>query len=474
MSTHRGIARRRSGLVVTAVLGCAAVMSGLAVVGVAGAGSAAAGSSTNSFRLSVVATSVETLVQSQSLPVIGISGSLQAATFGASAGLSSVGESSAEAGVPFSPFVSSLPGTAGGLVGAGLPKIPTLPGFVSSSFPARPSASSSQAGFGVEATSTATMSEGKAGLGATSPGTARQTAFAQGKTVANDDGSVSAVGVTGIDLLNFGDLFDIGNVSTAAAIHISQEGKIAYQGDSQLGTITLNKLPTGVGAKGVGLLGAGVPIPIKDNLETLNSLLAPVGVTLRVLDAVFVYADGSTSSGDRPDPFKSLKSVTTAGLSVAIAQDVPTQGIVTVTEILGRAIVSATSRPDAALAAAPSGTDSSSPETNVLTGGATGASGGPSSGGVDSAASMPVLLPSLSTSGEDRSAGNGTPLVPTAALVPGAGTGQGQAELVAVRAAGTSNSGEGPYLLLALAGLLAVLSSLVIRITAVRLTFFKP
>ena len=473
MRAHRGIVRRRNRRAVTAVLACAAVLSCMAVMGAAGVGSAAAEEGpTNSYRLSVVATSAETLVQSKSLPVIGISGSLQIAAFGASAGLSSVGDSAAEAGVPFSPFASSLPGTFGGLVGAGAPKIPTLPGFVSSSYPDRPTASSSQHGFGIKATSAPTMSEGVAGLGATSPGTRRQTAFAHAKTVANDDGSVSATGATGVDLLNFGDLFDIGNVSTAASIDISQAGNVAYKGNSQLGNITLRNLPTGVDAKGLGVLGAGVPIPIRENLEPLNDLLKPLGVTIRLLDADFLYADGSTSSGDSPDPAKALRSVVTAGLAVAVAQDVPTQGIITVTEILGRTIVTATNRPDAALGSG-TGPLASSSGTSDLSSGASGVAAAPSSAGGDSGAAI-AGLPSLSNSGQDGGAGDGTQLVPTVGLSPGAGAAQGQAELVAVRAAQTSNAGEGPYLLLVLAGLIAVLSSLLIRVTAVRLTFFKP
>lgn len=464
MSGRHRCARLRIRLVASGALGC------VCAVGVFNVGSASADDGTSStYELSAVATSLETLIQSGSLPVVGISGAAQAAVLGASAGLSSLGESVAEAGMPYSPLVSSLPGTVVGLVGPGVPSIPEIPGFVSSSYPGRPVDGASQAGYNITATSGSDSSEGRTGVGVESPGTGNQTLFAHAQTVLHDDRSVSAIGSTGIDLLNFGELFDIANVSTTASIDISKSGEIAYHGNNDLGTITFQKLPSGVEAGAIRLLGAGMPIPIKDNLATINSVLQPLGITVRVLDTDFLYANGSRTTGIAPDPARQLKSVVTAGLSVSITRDVPTQGVITVTEILGRTSVSATSRvfggaglgTDASTSAAATSTTASGADLTAV-------------GSRTAPAVAQPRLPSLSTSDVDAVASSAAAVLPSLTSVSTGSRADQAAESRGERALGGAdvktvssqlrpNSAEGPYLALALAGLFAALSALVVR-----------
>ncbi|HEY2213658.1 MAG TPA: hypothetical protein VGH31_01285, partial [Acidimicrobiales bacterium] len=126
--------------------------------------SGAGSTNTNSYTLSAEANALDVLLTDPSLP---LSGDLvvEAGPFGASALENSLGESASDAGAPYAPSLTSLPGVVAGIGGSLVPPLPPLPGYVSASYPNSASSSQTQAGYDITATASANSSKGIVSLG---------------------------------------------------------------------------------------------------------------------------------------------------------------------------------------------------------------------------------------------------------------------------------------------------------------------
>jgi hypothetical protein len=334
-------------------LGAVAVLvvglGGMAATSRAGAQSGNTGSSgagnTNTFNLSAQANALDVLLTDPSLP---LSGDLdyEVGPWGASATVNSLGESLSDAGAPYSPSIDTLPGTVNGIGAGDLPPLPPLPGYVSASFPSTPTNSQSQAGYDISSMAALNNAKGTVSLGIQPSGSPNSTFFASAQTTANPDGSVSLNASAGMDLLDFGQLLDVGNVSSSLSMtqQSNQQPKVTSQ--TTLGTITLLGQASGLVGKGVSVLGVGVPININTALiGTLNTLLAKTGFTFTYLPVTYTYTDGTSSTGSSPDGSRTLQAVDSGALQVTFSQNVPSQGQVTLSATLGRVYLSTTNTP---------------------------------------------------------------------------------------------------------------------------------
>jgi hypothetical protein len=408
--------------------------------------------------MSAEADALDVVVATPFLPVVS---QVSASPWGASASLNSVGQSMADAGAPYSPFVYSLPGTVGGL-GAGLvPPIPQPPGYVSAAYPTRTSASQTQAGYQLSAVTTESDAKGEVNLGAEQPGAGHANLFALAETTANADGSVTANARAGVDLLNLGGLADIGNLSSTEQIIQQANQAPQIKGSTSLGTITLLSLPTGLSGSTGQLLGVGLPIPISGAiLGALNQVLAPGGVSLTYLPQTFTYTDGTQSTGARSDSSKMVQSVDSGALQVTVTQKLSGEPVTT-TVTLGRVYLSATDTPGLS-----PGVSQTGPDTNA------GAGSAPATG--TSAGNLPAAPPGTAPGlASPALAPASAPSLASTPPTSGSGTSQAAAPTVG-RVTRTGPSGESLYLLLVLAGAAALGGSQLIRLVSVRLALSSP
>jgi hypothetical protein len=316
----------------------------------------------NTFNLSAEADALQVVVSDPSLPVVT---TVSASPYGASATLNSLGQSTSDAGAPYSPLVSSLPLTVSGLASGSLPNIPPLPGYVAASYPGSPTGSQTQAGYQLSAKTSADDAEGNVELGAEQPGENTANAFASAETTANSDGSVTVDGTAGFDALSIGGLLDLANVSTNESLTEQASQSPTITGTIKLGTITVLGLTTGILGDNLGILGFSTPVPLTTGvLPVLDALLSPNGVTLTYLPQTFEYTDGSSSTGATPTASKTVESVESGALEVSISKAVPSQGTVTTSFTLGRVYLSAADTPGFS----PSTGDSGSPLSGEITG----------------------------------------------------------------------------------------------------------
>ena len=324
-------------------------LGGIAATSGAGADTGNTGSSgaanTNTFNLSAQANALDVLLTDASLP---LSGDLnyEVGPWGASASLNSLGESISDAGAPYSPSIASLPGTVNGLAAGNFPPLPPLPGYVSASYPSNKAAIQSQAGYDIAATAQANSSKGAVGLGVQPSGSPNTTFFASAETTANPDGSVTLNASAGMDLLDFGQLLDLGNVSSSLSMTQQSNQQPKVTSHTTLGTITLLGTSTGLLGKGVSALGVGIPINVNQELiGTLNTALAKTGLKLTYLPVTYTYTDGTSTTGSSPDSAKTLEAVDSGALEVTYSQNIPSQGQVTLSATLGRVYLSTTDTP---------------------------------------------------------------------------------------------------------------------------------
>ena len=183
-------------------------------------------------------------------------------------------------------------------------------------------------------------------LGVQPSGSPNPTFFASAQTTANPDGSVSLEASAGMDLLDVGQLLDVGNVSSSLSMtqQANQQPKVTSQ--TTLGTITLLGQSLGLVGNGASLFGINIPINITSELiGPLNTLLAKTGIKLTYLPVTYTYTDGSSSTGGSPNNGKTLETVDSGALQLSFSQDVPSQGQVTVSATLGRAYLSTSDTP---------------------------------------------------------------------------------------------------------------------------------
>lgn len=416
---------------------------------------------TNTFYLTAEADSLDVVVTTRYLPVVTeVSGS----PWGASTSLNSLGQSLADAGAPYSPFAYSVPGTVNGARPAQAPAVPEPPGYVSASYPDSPSASQTEAGYQISATTSANEAKGEVHLGAEQPGANLASLSAVAATTEKPDGSVVAQATAGVDALDLGGVADIGNVSSTEQMTEQNSHAPQVKGATSLGTITLLGKTTGLSTSGANVLGEGVPVPISSaSLDPLNAALVPAGVKLAYLPQSFTYTDGTQSSGPNPDSSRTLQSVDSGALQVTITRQVTEP--ITTTLTLGRVYLSVTA------------TSGLSP--GVLGGlGSTGSTGSTQSapantgaaGGRQLTGGMPQGSSAPSFAGTPQSSARTGPLANTPAR-PAAPSSRQAPNLT--RIARTGPSSQSLYMLLVLAAAAALGGSQLIRLTSVRLALSR-
>ena len=305
----------------------------------------AAATNPNTYTLSAQANALDVLVTDPSLPLSGDL-AVEAGPWGASALVNSLGESMSDAGAPYSPSVASLPGTVNGLGGGSVPPLPPIPGYVSAAYPNRPTSSQTQAGYQLTSTASANTAKGAVSLGVQPSGSPNPTFFANAQTTANSDGSVSVAASAGMDALDFGQLFDLGNVSTSMSMTQQAGQQPAVTTQTNLGQITLLGKASGLGTKGLSVLGIGTPINLNTQLlSVLNSVLGKAGLKFTYLPETFIYNDGTSSTGSTPESTKTVQSVDSGALQISESENIPSQGQTSVTLTLGHITVSTTDAP---------------------------------------------------------------------------------------------------------------------------------
>ena len=452
---HGSPGRRRPRLTpVRAVQGLAAAALAAGLVGFGFSGSAGAqgpdatttttATNSNTYNLSAQANALDVLVTDPNLPVSSLL-TIEAGPYGASAALNSLGLSMADAGAPYSPSISSLPGTVNGLGSGSFPPLPPLPGYVSANFPGTPSNQQTQGGYQITANSSPTDAKGAVAIGVQPAGSSNATMFASAETAAHSDGSVSVNATSGLDALSFGQLFDLANVSSSVSLTQQANGKPTIKSQTNLGTITLLGQASGLQANGLNLLGINVPIDINQEIiGALDAILAPAGVKLTYLPETIRYSDGTTSTGSAVNASKTLESVDSGALQISATQNLHAQGIATATFTVGRGYLSTSNAPGIAPAAGDSG-------NGVDSGAAAGPTSTPfdnSGAGTGVASAVPGTIPTTPTA---SSASSPTPNAqPTYALEKGP-------------------SAESLYLMLILVALAVLLGSQAVRLFSVRL-----
>jgi hypothetical protein len=392
-------ASRRIRLVQLAAVAVLVVgVGGLAATSHAGAqtgntGSTGAGN-TNTFNLSAEANALDVLITDPSLPLAGDL-DYELGPWGSSASVDSLGESTSDAGAPYSPSIDSLPGTINGLGAGDLPALPPLPGYVSASYPATPTNTQEQAGYDISSMAALNNAKGTVSLGVQPSGSPNPTFFSSAQTTANPDGSVSLEASAGMDLLDVGQLLDVGNVSSSLSMtqQANQPPKVTSQ--TTLGTITLLGQASGLVGNGASLFGINIPINITSELiGPLNTLLSKSGIKLTYLPVTYTYTDGLSSTGGNPSSGKTLEAVDSGALQLSFSQDVPSQGQVTVSATLGRVYLSTSDTPgispttgNSGVVAGNTGNSGAAPSTPATLSGNTGTVTGNSAPGVVSSPS---------------------------------------------------------------------------------------
>jgi hypothetical protein len=310
-------------------------------------------------------------------------------------------------------------------------------------------------------------------LGDQPPGADNPTMFASAETTTNSDGSVTATATAGADAINFGQLFDIGNLSTTESITVPATGRPVLKSTADLGTITVLGLKNGLTLDGLNVLGVNEPIPLTSSLiSIIDSVLAPSGASIAYLPQTFAYTDGTDGTGTAPDPSKTLQGVDSGALQVRFKENVPSQGLVSYTYTLGRTFVSATNM--ASPGSSGVGSDTTLPPASPGSVGSTPVNPGSSvigSGGTTSTGSTSA---DVANSGTGVSAPAPAPVVATPPSNPANSTSD---ELQHPSAIGKGVPAGGPsnasiYLLLVLGAIVAFAASQLIRLLAVRLTLF--
>jgi hypothetical protein len=332
------------GILVIGVWGLVATSGAGAQQGDAGTTGGGTTINPNTFNLSAQANALDVLLTDPSLP---LSGDLayELGPWGASSSINSLGQSMADAGAPYSPSVASLPGTIAG-IGPGVPPLPPIPGYVSASYPGTPTNHQSQAGYDINSTASSTTSKGTVSLGTQPSGSPNPTLFASAETTANSDGSVNLTASAGMDVLDFGQLLDLGNVSSSLSMTQQPNQQPDVMDQTNLGTVTLLGQATGLVTKGLSALGVGVPINLNSEvIGTLDTLLANTGLTLTYLPETFGYTDGTSSTGSSPNTSKTLQSIDSGALQVSFSKNIPSQGVVRLSLTLGRVYLSTMDSP---------------------------------------------------------------------------------------------------------------------------------
>jgi hypothetical protein len=294
------------------------------------------------YDLSAEAVALQSTVTDPSVP-LGLPFSV--GSYGAGALLNSNGESSADAGAPYSPLVSSLPNTGNGVAtstfGAGLPVVPSFPGYVRAKDPIAPLNKQNAGGYELIASADPNDSSGKVSIGGQSATSDENNAFAFANNRSDDNG-VFTEGSAGMHAFTLGGILDIFNISSYASLTRDGSGDTVPVTTTNLGTISFAGLTSGLTGDGFTALGSA-PIPIStDGLAAMNEALKPAGITLTYLPEIYAYTDGSTSSGPMIKEKKDVSGVMSGALQIFFS-NTSDRGTTTETITIGRVSLTATS-----------------------------------------------------------------------------------------------------------------------------------
>ena len=383
-------------------------------------------------------------------------------SYGASSRLSSLGDSAADAGAPYSPFLYSVPafgnGTTSSTLGVGFPELPNFPGYVAAKDPITPLAKQTAGGYELTASAEPGRSVGMVSMGAQAATSEENNFFARAASVTDED-SVLSQGIAGVHALTLGGIVDIFDVSSRASLTLDSSGRVVPSTTTNLGTIEIAGLTSGL--TGDGLVTAGnAPSPIDVSaLDAINEALRPSGITLTYLPANYTYADGSTSSGDNPDAKKRVVGLSSGALQIVIASTTD-RGSSSETLTIGRISVGAQAAGSSALG----------PQT-----GAEAAAGGATHGLPGLAATVAGsrgILPSVDAAALPGSVPGVAGALPTAPVSTAMGSVPVSQTFVPAASAELINQGstsmESFYLTVAVASALALVASQVVRVLAAR------
>lgn len=437
----------------------------------ASAADAEGGGNNNQYAVAVEADGVNIDIHNQSFPLTDVIG---ASPYSAIATLDSSGSSTATAAAPyFGAFLQPLFSTANGLGPGLVPQLPTVPGYVLSSYPTTPSAKQSNGSYNIAADSKTDRSAGTVRLGVVQPGTDGNI-HALANTIANSNGSVAASGESGVETLNIGGVLSIGKVVSSLTMTApgSKEPKIATS--TLVSALEVNGVPIGIDENGITVLGTNSAIPAEQFNASVKDALAAAGISLTYLPA--------TETIDPLTDF--VQTVESGALQVTLTQAVPGQGEYRIDMIFGRVIASmfnteiegAVAGSAVATAGSPTSIDSTSSTTTdsvatadrsaVVTTGRGG--GGVTTTAGDSAVSDVVAIDPAAGALPAATQAVTPAAVPTRELatVPQSD----RVRLLGAEIAGTASddTAAGVYLALALCGLLGLGAAGVTRVLAAR------
>jgi hypothetical protein len=246
-------------------------------------------------------------------------------SYTSAAALNNLGASSAHAGAPDpGTYIGPLVGTLNGVGSEQAPPVPRMPGQVSSNFPAQPSATQRNGGYVIAADSTDRASTAFVNLGPMAPGAKNATLFSIAHIASEAGGALQAVGSAGVDLLNVGDILDIGRVSSSVVLKQASSGAQQIETTTDVGTITVSGQKFGLDEHGLTAAGQSSGSSA-DEVNKATAALAEAGISIRYLPAVVTYMPGNST----------VASVRSGVVEVAYQRDVPSQGRVTTTYTLG-------------------------------------------------------------------------------------------------------------------------------------------
>ncbi|HEY2831415.1 MAG TPA: hypothetical protein VGJ14_03240 [Sporichthyaceae bacterium] len=264
-------------------------------------------------------------------------------SYGASSALDSNGGSTADAGAPYAPLVSTLPSTGNGTLrssaGFGIPVVPAFPGYVIARDPIAPSAWQSAGGYDLRASALPSRALGEVSVGAQGGFSPENNAFAYAKSLRTESG-VRSEGAAGVHALTLAGILDLANVSSFVRLAKDGDGRTVAVATTDLGTVSFAGVTTGVTRGGIGLLGAA-PTPVSpDSLAAINDALRQAGITVTYVPAHYTYTDGSVGIGPA-DSKKEVAALTSAALRVFLT-NTSERGTTTQTVNIGQVTVGLT------------------------------------------------------------------------------------------------------------------------------------
>ena len=244
---------------------------------------------------------------------------VQASPATAQAAVDSLGDSTGFASLPYpGAFVATLPGTVDGLLGTG-PPIPPYPFYVASSYPSSPTVTQANGPYLISSVSNATSTTAQALIGLAT-GIPQVTSITANATASQQsDGSLVADATNDVEALTVGSLLKIGSIVSSVHV-VSVPGQpLSYTRTLELGTITIGGIQIGLTDKGLVL---GNNVVAGPSVSALTALLSGQGITLTYLP-------------EKVTP----TSIDSGGIELTIARDIPTQGNVVTTIVLGETSV---------------------------------------------------------------------------------------------------------------------------------------